>query len=57
MKMLSTICAVAGVILAAAGMLGRFYGPPTVLGFAATSLLITSNTFLLLSIVLNTMSK
>lgn len=57
MKNLCTILAVIGIILAVPAVIGRFIGPPSIRGFSASGLLTLANTFLLLSLVVNSLKK
>ena len=61
MKLLSKISGLAGVLLAAWAVIGRFRGPPTLSAFddlfAASSALLLANTFLLLALLLRPRAK
>ena len=61
MRHLARICGLAGVLIAAFGIIGRFKGPATVCfhgdQFAASSVLLTANTFLLLAVLLSSLGR
>jgi ABC-type multidrug transport system permease subunit len=58
MKNLVNILAIVGFLLVALAIVGRFYGPPTVLGrFQASSTLVVANTCLLAALVINALKK
>ena len=61
MKLLSKLAGLAGVLLAAWAVIGRFRGPPTLSAFddyfASSSILLLANTLLLLALLLRPREK
>lgn len=56
-KKLSRALAALGGIIVLTGIIGRFYGAPTVMGHTTTSMLIVANTCLLFSLIVKDLRR